>query len=120
MRSTVKEAPSALSRPAPAKQEIRLFYVALGAAILVICLLGLPLFWGSVYASFDLINYHLPMRYFYAQCLSSGDSFAWLPNVFCGFYLQGDGQAGMYHPLHLLLYSALPFATAFCVDFLSS
>ena len=53
--------------------------------------------------------FHLPLRHFYAHCLKSGDDFAWFPGIYCGFPLHGEGQVGMYHPLHLLLYSALPF-----------
>ncbi|MHC4714716.1 MAG: hypothetical protein ACYTAN_15850, partial [Planctomycetota bacterium] len=51
-----------------------------------------------------------------ADCLKRGTDFNWLPNIHCGFYLQGEGQAGMYHPLHLLLYRALPFTAAFNLE----
>ena len=86
----------------------------------MLAVVGAPLVLGLVYTSEDLGTFHLPTRAFYARCLEQGDSFAWLPNLFCGFYLQGEGQAGMYHPLHLLLYRFLPLAAAFNLELLLS
>ena len=55
-------------------------------------------------------------RGIHAQALSAGDAISWTPSLASGFYLHGEGQVGMLHPLHLLLYSALPFAAAFNLD----
>ena len=80
----------------------------------------LPLFTGRIYVWDDLQNYHLPIRQFYAQCLTNGDSFDWIPNLFCGFFLTGSGQGGTYHPLHYFLYRWLPLGTAFNLEILIS
>src|SRR5262245_24715914 len=85
---------------------------------LVMGVLAIPLFLGQVYVTDDLGIGHLTMRTFYAHSLGQRESFIWWPNVFCGYYLHGEGQAGMYHPLHLLLYSLLPLATAFNLELL--
>lgn len=100
------------------RTENRSFWLGLAAGLIILCLLGLPLFKGQVYKHDDLSRYHLPMRFFYAQSLASGDSFLWLPSVLCGFYLHGDGGAGMLHPLHLILYSIFPFGAAFNLEML--
>jgi hypothetical protein len=100
--------------------EKHLFFIELATGALILGVLALPLFLGQVYTDDDLGHYHLPIRFFYAQSLAVGDSFAWFPNLLNGFYIHGEGQAGMYHPLHLLLYSTLPLATAFNLELLLS
>jgi len=75
---------------------------------------------GLVFTYDDLGNMHIPMRAFYAQCLASGKDFSWWPGIFCGYNLLGDGQVGMYHPLHRLIYGELDFTTAFNIEFLLS
>ncbi len=57
---------------------------------------------------------------FYAQQLAAGQSFDWLPSLYNGFYLTGEGQVGSYHPLHLLLYRWLPLTVAFDLELLLS
>jgi len=90
------------------------------AAFAVLAMMFLPLPLGHVYVCDDLLNYHLPIRQFYSQCLERGDSFDWMPGLFSGFFLTGSGQAGTYHPLHWLLYRFLPLQTAFNLEILSS
>ena len=107
-------------RELPASVERWLFLITLvGAVILNLLLLG-PFIRGEIYAYNDLLTYHLPIRVFYAHCLEKGESFLWSPFMFCGFYLQGEGQAGMTHPLHWLLYKMLPFHAAFGLEFFLS
>jgi hypothetical protein len=91
-------------------------------AALVISVVGLlgalawPLLQGQVYTADDLGWFHLPMREFYSQQLARGEAFDWNPDLFCGFYLTGEGQVGSYHPLHWLLYRTLPLAMAFDLE----
>jgi hypothetical protein len=82
--------------------------------------LALPAFQRRVYLLDDLANYHLPLRFFYARCLQNGDDFFWCPQVYCGFDLLGEGQVGMLHPLHWLLYRTLPIDLAFNAELLLS
>jgi hypothetical protein len=42
-----------------------------------------------------------------------------MPALFCGYYVTGDGQAGMYHPFHLMLYRLLPLTAAIAVELLA-
>ncbi len=79
--------------------------------------LFLPALQGQSYYFDDFRDYHLPLRYFYAKCLSSDQLFVWCPNIFNGYYLHADGQVGMYHPLHLFLYRCFQFTTAFNIEF---
>jgi len=94
-----------------------LFTTIFGASAIFL-LLAIPMLGGRIYTWGDLSNLHLPFRYFYKQCLAAGDSFLWMPDIFCGFYLHGEGQAGLLHPLHLALYAALPLAVAFNLELL--
>jgi len=64
----------------------------------------------------DLGYYHLPLRSFYSDCLKSGESFIWNPYICCGVDLHGEGQLGMLHPLHLILYRLLPLHLAFNLE----
>src|SRR5918993_2306511 len=94
------------------------------AAALCSLALLLPLAWplltGRVFVFDDLGVFHVPLRHLYAEALRSGDSLLWTPSLFSGFYLHGEGQAGMLHPVHLLLYGALPLGVAFNLEFLAS
>ena len=86
------------------------------ASIGLFVALAWPVIDGKTYAGDDLDHFHLPLRHFYWQCLQHGDAFDWLPNIFCGFYLTGEGQIGTYHPWHWLLYRWLPFEPAFNLE----
>ena len=74
------------------------------------------LFTGDIPFTGDLLHFHYPVRQFYADALTSGGRFEWMPSLFNGFYLAGEGQAGTYHPLHWLLYRLLPLNPAFAIE----
>ena len=75
---------------------------------------------GRVYVADDLGEFHLPLRNFYAEQLRAGERFDWMPSLFGGFYVTGEGQLGGYHPLHGLLYRWLPLGAAFDLELLAS
>jgi len=89
--------------------------VALCSGVLFLPLL-LPLCTGRVFTRDDFAALHLPFRYLYREALRSGGSFLWTPAYHSGFYLHGEGIAGMMHPLHLLLYRFLPLGAAFNLE----
>ena len=90
------------------------------ACVLLFAAMAAPFFWGRVVTHDDLGAFHLPVRDFYATQLARGESFDWMPSLYSGFYLTGEGQAGMYHPLHWLLYRLLPLGAAFNLALLLS
>lgn len=90
-----------------------------GAVLLVALFLG-PLFAGYCYQAGDIQGFHIPLRWFYAECLRKGSDFLWCPGLYCGFYLHGEGQIGMLHPLHLLTYGWLPLSIAFPLEFIGN
>jgi hypothetical protein len=98
----------------------------LPAWIVAACSLALflPLTWplvtGRIFVFDDLGHYHVPLRYLYQRALQDGDSLLWTPSLFAGFYLHGEGQIGLLHPWHLLLYRILPLQVAFNLEFLAS
>ena len=92
--------------------------LCLAVAAVVLAYLALPMFRREIYTAADLVDFHLPFRVFYARCLAAWESPAWCPNVFRGYYLHGEGQVGMAHPLHPLLYAALPIDVALNIEWL--
>ncbi len=92
------------------------FPVALLSAAALLVALAWPMLRGQVYVADDLGEFHLPLRLFYAQQLERGEAFDWCPDLYCGFYLTGEGQIGGYHPLHLALYKTLPLWLAFDLE----
>ena len=95
-----------------------LWWTALVSAVVLWLVLAEPWSRGAVYLLGDLGGYHLPMRTFYADCLARGDSPRWIPEVFCGYYLHGEGQVGQLHPLHWLAYRLLSLSSAFNLELL--
>ncbi|HEY2773666.1 MAG TPA: hypothetical protein VGK20_06410 [Candidatus Binatia bacterium] len=93
---------------------------AAASSVALLAALAWPALAGRVYAGDDLGAFHLPLRWFYWNALRNGDAFDWLPGLFCGFYLTGEGQAGTWHPLHLLLYRWLDFPVAFNLEVFAS
>ena len=95
-------------------------------AVVAICSVTLlaPLLWplatGRIFAWTDLGFFHVPMRAIYQHGLRTGDSILWTPSLFAGYYVHGEGQSGMFHPFHLLLYRWLPLGLAFNLEFIAS
>lgn len=87
---------------------------------LLIVVLASPLFVGKVHVGDDLGNMHLPVRSVYQNALRTGQSVLWSPHLYAGMYLHGEGQAGMYHPIHRVLYRFLPLDWAFTLEFVLS
>lgn len=100
--------------------DVRLALLASVLGALLYLALCYPLLRGNIYQGSDLGAFHLPARSFYSYCLKHGYAFLWWPEQFCGYYLHGEGQAGMCHPLHLLLYRFLPLDWAFNLEFASA
>lgn len=88
------------------------------AAILPLAAACIPWVLGSAYTKDDLGAFHLPVRAFYAQQLERGEPFDWMPSLYGGMYLTGEGQAGGYHPVHWLFYRLLPFRHAAAMEWL--
>ena len=104
--------PRLSGEPDPDLTERELFAWSLLASLLLFAALAGPFFAGRVYTRDDLGGFHLPARAFYARQLARGEPFDWMPQLFSGFYLTGEGQAGTYHPLHWMLYRCLPLRAA--------
>jgi len=88
------------------------------AGLLLFGALAGPFFAGRIYTADDLGAFHLPVRAFYADQLAHGRPFDWMPQLYSGFYLTGEGQAGVYHPLHQILYRFLPLRAALGWEYL--
>lgn len=110
------------ARPQPRRRPEPRGLAPLGwlAALVLLVAMALPLLQGRVYTYDDLGCFHLPVRAFYSQQLARHEPFDWMPQLFCGFYLTGEGQAGTYHPWHYLLYRLAPLDVAWPLEVLSS
>src|SRR5687767_2621210 len=78
--------------------------------------MGRSLVTGQIPFTGDLLHFHYPLRDFYARALAAGQPFDWMPSLFNGFYLVGEGQLGGYHPVHWLLYRVLALDRAFAIE----
>ncbi|MGA2796943.1 MAG: hypothetical protein ABSE63_05150, partial [Thermoguttaceae bacterium] len=117
----VHASPESQSALRPKKTNINsmdrvIFWTVAVATAFMLIMFSYPLFSGKIYTVDDLRNFHLPNHSFYANALSEGSDFTWCPGLFCGFDLHAEGQVGMYHPLHLLLYRFLPLDLAFNLE----
>ena len=79
-----------------------------------------PLLQGRVFVFNDLAWFHLPMRYLYRQAMQTGDTVLWTPALFSGYYMHGEGQTGLFHPSHQLLYRLLPLGHAFDLELIAN
>ena len=91
----------------------------LGAMLLLAALAG-PFLAGRIYTKDDLGAFHIPTRAFYAERLTQGEPFDWMPQLYSGFYLTGEGQVGTYHPVHLAIYRFLPLHWAIGCEWLAA
>jgi hypothetical protein len=96
------------------------------AVLVSVCSLSLlapllsPLIRGRVFVYNDLSWFHLPLRYLYQEALHAGETVLWTPSIFAGFYLHGEGQIGLFHPFHQLLYRVMPLAAGFNLELVAS
>jgi hypothetical protein len=105
--------------PAQAKRqpwEGCLFGCAVTIALLLLWTMAKPLRTGHVPVMRDLGHFHLPLRIWYAECLHNGHSFDWLPQMYNGLFISGEGEHGPYHPLHLFVYRFFPVDVAFALE----
>ncbi len=98
----------------------RLALVVLICSAALLLPLAWPLLQDRVFVYNDLSWFHLPFRHLYQQALQKGDSLLWTPAIFSGVYFHGEGQTGVFHPLHLLLYRVLPLQAAFNLELLAN
>jgi len=94
--------------------------LVLACSVALLAPLLTPLLTGRVFVYNDLSWFHLPLRLLYQQALWAGDTELWTPSIFSGFYLHGEGQAGLFHPLHQLLYRAFPLGIAFNLELVAN
>ena len=97
-----------------------LAYVTAACSLALLAPLLVPLFTGRVFTNTDLHWFHLPLRLLYQQALAAGDTVLWTPSIFSGLYIHGEGQAGVFHPFHQLLYRVLPLQPAFNLELIAN
>ncbi len=91
-------------------------FEALAIAVFLAGWMAMPLLVGSHRMLSDLRCYHYPVRWAYRESLLNGYNFTWNPWISCGTYIHAEGQAGMCHPFHLLLYRFVDAATGLDIE----
>ena len=94
--------------------------VSVAASLAMLAWMGRSIVTGEIPFTGDLLHFHYAVRDFYARALAAGHGFDWIPGLFGGYYLVGEGQLGGYHPLHLLLYRMLPLDRALAVELVAA
>ncbi|HOX37969.1 MAG TPA: YfhO family protein [Candidatus Brocadiia bacterium] len=64
----------------------------------------------------DMVAFHVPLRAFYAERLGEGEFPLWLPQLFCGWDMAGEGQIGAFHPLHIVTHGLLGWQWGMKID----
>ena len=82
-------------------------------------------FWPLVLAKaalfyFDVTELNYAYRHYFAENLKQGRLAFWCPNLYNGFPLYGESQAGYWHPLKYLFYPFLSTWAAFGYDMVAS
>ena len=106
----------------PAMNGGRTFPVLTIAACSVALLAPLlaPLLTGRVFVYNDLSWFHLPMRLSLPAGAAGGRHRAVDAVDLRGLYLHGEGQVGLFHPFHQLLYRFFPLGTAFNLELIAN
>ncbi len=63
---------------------------------------------GEFYSHLDIQNQFVPWRVFYKLALERGELGTWNPFLSRGYPHHAEGQSGILHPAHILLYFLLP------------
>jgi hypothetical protein len=96
----------------------------LPAAIAGVVALFVPLLvpWmtGRLFTVDDLAQFHIPIRHVFSQALAAGDNTTWTSALLSGVNLHGEGQLGLFHPLHALLYRVFSLETALTMEVVTS
>ena len=88
----------------------------IATVVLIFLLIVSPVFEGQVYAEYDLREQFIPWRIFYSLSLEQNELGLWNPFLCRGYNHHGEGQSGLLHPFHLLLYKFLPVHYAIPIE----
>jgi len=90
------------------------------AGFVILGIVFYPTLADKLYLANDLGHFTIPLRHLYANGLRAGRIDIWTPSLFYGFYEHGEGQMGMFHPLHLLIYRFIPFVQAIGLELVAN
>ncbi len=93
-----------------------LVLIALSISLVMLLWMARPLLTHQIPTTGDLFHFHYPVRDFFARALDADQRCTWMPSLFGGFYVAGEGQLGPFHPLHWMLYRGLPLDVAFGIE----
>jgi len=71
---------------------------------------------GSLFFN-DVTELHVPIRGFFGEAMARGELPLWCPDIYLGYPLFVEGQAGPLYPLNLLLFPFMPAWQAYGISF---
>ena len=101
------------------RERLLVLWPSLAASVAMLFWMGRSLVTGQIPFTGDLLHWNYPIRDFYAAAIAKGQRVFWMPSIFGGFDIAGEGQLGVFHPLHWVLYSLLPLDRAFAIELIA-
>lgn len=98
------------------RERLLILWPAVIASVAMLLWMGRSLVTGQIPVTGDLLHWNYPIRDFYAGAIGKRQRPFWMPSIFSGFDIAGEGQLGVFHPLHWLLYRFLPLDRAFAIE----
>jgi len=74
--------------------------------------------YSADYTGSDLTELNLPLRFLVSQSIKQGEIPLWTDLLAGGFPLLAEGQAGVFYPFNLIIFSLLPFIAAVNISLL--
>ncbi len=100
----------------PRRERRLVLWSAIVASVAMLLWMGRSVVSGEIPFTGDLLHWNYPLRDFFATAVGSGQRLWWMPTMFGGFDVAGEGQLGEFHPLHWVLYGLLPLDRAFAIE----
>ncbi len=98
------------------QRERGVLWASLVVSAVALAWMGRAFVTGQIPFTGDLLHWNYPIRDFYSDAIAKGQHAWWMPTLFGGFDVAGEGQLGVSHPLHWLLYRSLPLDRAFVLE----
>ncbi|MEQ1760241.1 MAG: YfhO family protein [Vicinamibacterales bacterium] len=105
-----------MSNESHRRERAVILWPVLAVSVAMLVWMGRSLVTGQIPFTGDLLHWNYPIRDFFAGALARGQRVWWMPSIFGGFDVAGEGQLGVFHPMHWLLYRVLPLDRAFAIE----
>ncbi|NQZ69606.1 MAG: hypothetical protein HRT89_16225, partial [Lentisphaeria bacterium] len=91
-------------------------HINIAIALILYIILILPILKGEFYSSLDFDNQVMHWRSFSSLALEENKPGIWNPYLLRGYSMLGEGQGGILHPDHIVLYKLFPLKLALSLE----